>query len=75
MIKRVFWIIICVFVYVYILSSNKEDEVINTVKYLYGYCYSKIKQMDLQVEVNKWPVLEKKDKQQKKENKPRRRMY
>ena len=75
MIKRVFWIIIAICVYIYVLASDKEDEVINTVKYLYSYCYKKIKQMDLQVEVNKWPISEKENKQQKKENKPKRYKY
>ena len=75
MIKRVFWIIIATSVYIYVITSGKEDEVINTVKYLYSYCYKKIKKMDLKVEVNKWPVSEEEKKQQKKVNRPRRRKY
>ena len=75
MIKRVFWIIIAVFVYFYVLTSGKEDEVINTFKYIYSYCYKKVKQMDLKVEVNKWPSSEQQQQQDKRENRPRRRKY
>ena len=74
--KRVFWIIIAISIYIYVLTSGKEDEVINTFKYLYSYCYKKIKNMDLKVEVNKWPLTEEEKKQQRKEVKrPRRRKY
>ena len=41
--------------YVYIVSSDPNGFLISKAKNICSECYLKIKQMNLKVEVNKWP--------------------
>ena len=58
MIRKSFLIILVLVGYVYIVSSDKEGQVLCHIKSLYHYCVSTVKHMEIEVHVNK-PSLEK----------------
>ena len=58
MIKKALFILLSLSVYVYLVSSDKEEKIISKIKSLYMFCTNTIENMDLEVHINKWPVKE-----------------
>lgn len=58
MFKKIIIIILIIFAYVYLVSSDQKGDILERAKNFCNSCLGKYKKMNIEYHVNKWPSKE-----------------